>query len=111
MKHSTISPQALKNELDANQILLIDVREPDEWQEIHIKGATLVPLASLASEIDKVCQDRNQTVYLYCARGRRSHQAALIMLSLGYHHIIELEGGMFNWVDAGLPCQTGSESR
>jgi phage shock protein E len=105
MKHSLINPKDLQQSLKDQALLLIDVREPDEWKEHHIQGATLVPLASIPNEIDKVCKDRNQTVYLYCARGRRSHQAALMLLSLGYHDVVELEGGICNWIDAGLPCQ------
>lgn len=105
MKHEHISPEALHELLQNSKPLLIDVREPDEWQDHHIHGATLVPLATIANQIDKICQDRNQTIYLYCQRGRRSHQAALILLSLGFMHIIELEGGVSNWLEKGLPCQ------
>ncbi|HBB53666.1 MAG TPA: hypothetical protein DCZ80_07175 [Legionellales bacterium] len=105
MKHSLIHPKELQQVLQDKAHILIDVREPDEWQEHHIQGATLVPLATIPNEIANVCLDRNQTVYVYCARGRRSHQAALMLLSLGYHDVVELEGGILNWIDAGLPCQ------
>ena len=106
MKHITITPKELHQIMQQSSVLLIDVREPDEWQDHHIEGATLIPLATIPNQIDKVCQDRSQPVYLYCQRGRRSHQAALMLLSLGFNHIIELEGGMSDWIDAGLPCQT-----
>jgi rhodanese-related sulfurtransferase len=106
MKHIIITPKELQQIMQESSPLVIDVREQDEWDNHHIQGATLVPLATIPNAIDKLCQDRNKPIYLYCQRGRRSHQAALMLLSLGYNHIIELEGGVSNWVDAGLPCQT-----
>lgn len=106
MKHEHITPEDLNQVLQTSPILLIDVREQEEWNENHIQGATLVPLSTIATQIDKVCQDRTQPVYLYCQRGRRSHQAALILLSLGFTHVIELENGMSHWLEKGLPCQT-----
>jgi rhodanese-related sulfurtransferase len=106
MKHMTITPKELHQMMQQSPLLLIDVREPDEWQDHHIEGATLIPLATIPNQIDKVCQDRSQPVYLYCQHGRRSHKAALMLLSLGFNHIIELEGGVSHWIDAGLPCQT-----
>lgn len=106
MKHEYITPEDLDQVLKTTPALLIDVREQEEWDEHHIQGATLVPLSIIATQIDKICQDRNKPVYVYCQRGRRSHQAALILLSLGFVHIIELEGGVSNWLEKGLPCQT-----
>lgn len=105
MKHEHISPENLQQVLESSKPLLIDVREQDEWNLHHIQGATLLPLATLTTQIDKVCQNRSQPIYVYCQHGRRSHQAALILLSLGYLHVIELEGGVSHWLEKGLPCQ------
>ena len=86
--------------------LLIDVRQTEEWHAGHIKGATLIPLDTLPHNIQNVCPDTTQPIYLYCRRGHRSHQAALILLSLGYQDIHELEGGINTWIEAGYSCQS-----
>ena len=101
-----IAAKPLETLLKQEAPLLIDVRQLDEWNQGHIKGATLVPLDTLPHQIKDVCPDITQTIYLYCQKGRRSHQAALILLSLGYRNVHELEGGIDTWIEAGCPCQS-----
>ena len=101
----SIAAKPLETLLNEQAPLLIDVREIDEWQQGHIKGATLVPLSTLPQQIHVVCADVNKAIYLYCQKGRRSHQAALTLLSLGYRNVHELAGGIETWIEAGCPCQ------
>jgi rhodanese-related sulfurtransferase len=98
MKINLIEANALKETLKQNQILLIDVREPEEWAEGHIEGAKLLPLGQIAHHIQAHCQDRQTPVYFYCQHGHRSEQAALILLSLGYTHVTHLVGGYAAWL-------------
>jgi phage shock protein E len=105
MNIELIEAKTLESLLQQKELLLIDVRQIEEWNQGHIKGATLVPLDTLPHKIKDVCVDTKHPIYLYCQRGRRSHQAALILLSLGYQNIHELEGGIETWIGAGCPCQ------
>ena len=69
-----ISPQETKEQLDRKQIVLVDVRERWEWDIGHIAGSRLIPLGTLAAQVDALPKDAE--VVLYCHHGARSRQAA-----------------------------------
>lgn len=83
-------------ETDSNLILL-DVREKDEWELKHIKGCTLLPLSSLESGAEAVLKDKDQRILVYCHSGRRSLLACTILNSLGYTNLYNLLGGITAW--------------
>jgi rhodanese-related sulfurtransferase len=80
---------------------VLDVREPWEYQEAHIEGAALIPLGELSSRLAEVPQD--QTVYVVCRSGNRSAQASTLLVQAGRENIINVQGGMIAWQQAGLP--------
>lgn len=81
--------------------LLIDVREPDEWQQGHAPDATLIPLGSLATRLADIPRDRD--VLLICRSGNRSGTAQRQLLERGYERVFNVRGGMQAWANAGLP--------
>jgi molybdopterin/thiamine biosynthesis adenylyltransferase/rhodanese-related sulfurtransferase len=85
--------------------LVIDVREPDEWQDGHIPRAVHVPRAYLESRIEAVAPDHAQPVVVYCAGGSRSAFAAKSLEELGYENVISLAGGYTDWKRNGYPTQ------
>jgi rhodanese-related sulfurtransferase len=106
MKITTLTPKDFQEAIQQDEnILLIDVRQPEEWQQEHIADAKLLPLGEVAHKIQDYAQKSGQKIYLYCQRGRRSEQAGLVLLSLGYQDIYQLEGGLEQWKSAGFPCQ------
>ena len=86
---------------------LIDVREPDEYEEAHVPGAHLVPLGTVPERLDEVPAEG--TVYVICAKGGRSLRAAEFYRQQGID-AVNVSGGTTAWVDAGHPVDTGSES-
>ena len=91
-------------ELADGKAVLIDVREPHEWDESHIEGATLVPQGTIAERIAEVAPDRSQRVLLHCRVGNRSARAAnALQTELGYENVASIAGGIEAWSDAGLP--------
>ena len=80
--------------------LVIDVREPREFQHGHIPQAQLMPLPTLLAGPLKLPRDR--PLVLVCRGGRRSARAAAVLASAGYADIVILEGGMLAWQAAGL---------
>jgi rhodanese-related sulfurtransferase len=101
------SPQEVYDRLQAgDDFILLDVRTPEEWDQGHIEGATLLPLQELetraASEMPKDAE-----IVVYCRSGNRSAQAAEYLAGAGYTHISDM-GGIQDWVAAGLPVVTGS---
>lgn len=84
---------------------ILDVREPDEWNESHIPGATLIPLGELASRVDEVPQD--QEVVVVCRSGNRSQQGRDILLSAGFENVTSMAGGINQWKAAGFETVSG----
>jgi len=84
---------------------VLDVREPDEWNESHIPGATLIPLGQLASRVNEVPKD--QEVVVVCRSGNRSQQGRDILLSAGFENVTSMAGGVNQWKAAGFETVSG----
>ena len=84
----------------AEEVSLIDVRRPDEFEVARVPGARLIPLGDLVERIDEVPTEG--TVYVICATGVRSAKAAAHFRSLGID-AINVAGGTKAWMEAGLP--------
>jgi adenylyltransferase/sulfurtransferase len=94
---SELTPRALAAQLTAQQdILLIDVREPYEWEISRIDGARLIPLGELAGALATL--DGTRDVVVYCRTGRRSADAALQLRAAGFR-ASSLAGGILRWSD------------
>ena len=92
--------------------LVIDIREPAEFQRGHLPGALLLPRGLLEFEIhglvERVCASQNshpaeQEILLYCGTGGRSALAAESLAQLGYKNVKSMAGGIVAWSQAGLP--------
>jgi sulfur-carrier protein adenylyltransferase/sulfurtransferase len=103
-----LSPTEAKSEIDAGGVALVDTREPHEYEEAHIEGGRLVPPGLLRDEIVSVVPDRSQRVILYCRSGNRSGKAALEMSELGYENVANVDGGILEWQEQGLPVVTAA---
>src|SRR5215207_9574963 len=85
---------------------VLDVREPDEYQEGAIAGAIHIPRGHLESQIENRIADKSAPVLIYCAGGTRSAFAAKTMLELGYSTVESMAGGFGRWKDQGRPWKT-----
>jgi hydroxyacylglutathione hydrolase len=81
---------------------LLDVRNPGETDEGVIAGATVVPLAALASRVDEL--DSEEPLVVYCGSGVRSSVAASWLLSKGFLHVADMAGGYAAWTGASAPA-------
>lgn len=77
---------------------LIDVREIEEWDEVRIEKAKLIPLGELMLRANREL-DPNREIVLYCAHGVRSIHALLMLRSLGFEKLRSLSGGMAAWLN------------
>lgn len=83
---------------------LLDVRQPDEWEEFRAPGAQLLPLGEVAARIDEV--PRDATVYVICRSGARSAKAVELLRAKGID-AVNVAGGSLAWQEAGNPVESG----
>ena len=100
-----VHPAELQARLDSGeQMVVIDVREPNEWARGVIPGANPVPRGVLEGTVDgRIPLDA--IVVLYCAAGGRSALAARSLQEMGFSKVENLEGGFDAWAGAGLPVE------
>jgi molybdopterin/thiamine biosynthesis adenylyltransferase/rhodanese-related sulfurtransferase len=101
---STITPGELRELLDSGKKLaLIDVREPVEWDIVHIDGAQLIPqsLINSGAGLAKLPQDRMSV--LYCKTGVRSAEALATVKKAGFSDAVHLQGGIVAWAKQMQP--------
>lgn len=105
---NTICPHidASSVRLNSQNLILLDVRSPLEFETEHIDGAVNLPLESLDSRFDEV--PRNRDVILICRSGNRAEQAAYMLLGQGLKPKV-LEGGMVAWRKTGFPIKEGKK--
>jgi molybdopterin/thiamine biosynthesis adenylyltransferase/rhodanese-related sulfurtransferase len=98
-----IEPFEAAQEIEAGEVVLIDTREPHEFQEARIEGGKLVPPGLLGEEIARAAPDKSARTILYCRSGNRSYKAAEQMQALGYKNVASMAGGILAWQEQGLP--------
>ena len=93
--------------------MLLDVREPDEFDgELgHIAGSLLMPLRELPERVGELSSEKDREIVAVCRAGVRSTTASAILAGLGFRHVINLKGGMLDWVDEGLPVERGFDAK
>jgi rhodanese-related sulfurtransferase len=84
---------------------ILDVRQPEEWDQVHIPGATLIPLGELASRVNEV--PRDQEVVVVCRSGNRSQEGRDILKQAGFENVTSMQGGVNQWQVAGYPTVSG----
>lgn len=93
-----ITPEEVKTRLEkGEQLNLVDVREPHENAEFNI-GGQLVPLGQVRNmQVDELEDLKDKEVIVYCRSGNRSGQAAMLLETMGFQHVKNLQGGMMAW--------------
>jgi sulfur-carrier protein adenylyltransferase/sulfurtransferase len=100
-----VDPAEVREHL-SNGVVLVDVRDSEEWDAGHIPGAKHVPRGYLESRIEGAVADRDQRVVLYCASGQRSALAAnTLREQLGYGNVASMNGGIALWKDRGYDVE------
>lgn len=91
-----ISPEQLKDKLNTKQkMMLLDVREPEEFEICHITGSILVPLSEFNDHVNDF--DRDTEYIIICKDGDRSEEAIQILSKNGFSNLSNLEGGIYLW--------------
>lgn len=95
--YEQISAEDAKKIMDSNDdIIILDVREQDEFDAGHIPGAVLLPYTEIEEKAEGLFPDKDKQMLIYCRSGRRSKIAAEALAKIGYTNIKEF-GGIIDW--------------
>jgi adenylyltransferase/sulfurtransferase len=99
-----ITPIELKRKLDAGEeVVVLDVREPQEYRINQIPGSRLIPLGELPQRYQEL--DPKSTIVCQCKSGQRSAKAAAFLRGVGFEDVANLSGGILGWIDQVDPTQ------
>lgn len=105
MSERNMQPEDLKSQLDQGEdFMLLDVREPTEWDHCRIEGATHIPMREIPQRLDEL--PRGKRIVCYCHHGGRSRSVQDFLLEQGFDDVINLIGGIDAWsrnVDTSVP--------
>ena len=85
---------------------LVDVREDNEYEAGHVRGAIHLGKGIIERDIEKRIPDRNAEIVLYCGGGFRSALAADALQRMGYSNVLSMDGGIRVWRERGFPLTT-----
>lgn len=88
--------QLIKTKSD---LLILDVREKEEYEEGHIPGAVLIPAPELPARIEELREYQDKPVLVYCGSGARSPEAVIILLDNHFSEVYHLYEGFIAWED------------
>lgn len=108
----TVSVEEARGMIEKDEVFILDVRTPAEFNSSHIEGATLIPVTNsggsnlspdqlLEARINEVPRDKK--ILVYCRTGHRSITASKILVTAGYSDVYNMEGGITAWIGAGYP--------
>lgn len=100
----TVTPEEFEKGFKEKQAQLLDVRTPEEFESGHISDAMLANINEKEEFNRRLSAlDKEKPVYVYCLSGGRSHKAAEDLRNQGFKEVVELDGGINAWKNAGLP--------
>ncbi|MFM9132320.1 MAG: ThiF family adenylyltransferase, partial [Actinomycetota bacterium] len=96
-----ITPEDAETRIAGGDVLVLDVREPDEYDQGALANVLHIPRGHLEAQIEAKATDRGQEIVVYCAGGVRSAFAAKTLQELGYTNVLSMAGGFGRWKDEG----------
>jgi len=114
-KIQEIDTQTAATKIEASQVVVLDVREPDEYEQGALPNVVHIARGHLEAQIETKIVDKSVEVIVYCAGGVRSAFAAKTLQELGYTNVLSMAGGYGKWKDEGrawrTPAQLTAEQR
>lgn len=103
---TTVSQEEVQNASEDENIVIIDVRTPAEYDESHIPGAINIDIygEDFNGKVQEL--DKDKTYYVYCRTGGRSSSAISIMTNAGHESVFQINGDFVAWQEAGLPTDS-----
>jgi len=101
-----VSVEEVRRRLETGRAKLIDVREDNEWQTAHARGAQHLGRGVIERDIEDRVPDKNSELILYCGGGFRSALAADNLQKMGYTNVWSMAGGWRAWQAANAPTES-----
>ncbi|MEY2627941.1 MAG: putative molybdopterin synthase sulfurylase MoeB [Actinomycetota bacterium] len=98
-----IDTNEAQRRITAGGVVVLDVREPDEFEQGALSGVLHIPRGHLEAQIEGRITDKSMPVIVYCAGGVRSAFAAKTLGEMGYTNVVSIDGGFGRWKDEGKP--------
>jgi hydroxyacylglutathione hydrolase len=95
------APELHRRIQSERELVVLDVREPVEWEEGHVAGALHIPMREVPDRAGELPRDR--PIALVCRGGPRSSLVGSLLLARGFTRLTNVWGGMTGWMEAGLP--------
>lgn len=103
-----ITPEEAHEMVSQGEVVVLDVRTPEEYNSGHISDALLIPLSELESRLDEL--NPSDHILVYCKTSVRSAKAAGILVDNGFIHVYNMDGGITQWQARGFPVTQTEES-
>ena len=114
-KIQEIDTQTAASKIESSQVVVLDVREPDEYEQGSLPKVVHIARGHLEAQVETKIVDKSVPVIVYCAGGVRSAFAAKTLQELGYTNVVSMAGGYGKWKDEGrawtTPAQLTTEQR
>ncbi|HHQ14834.1 MAG TPA: rhodanese-like domain-containing protein [Chromatiales bacterium] len=103
---NTIKATDLQSRIEQGDTpLILDVRRPSEYAEGHVSGAVNIPRGDLEDRLAELGPDRGREIVVYCKSGMRAAMAEKELVEAGFTNVLDLDGHMQGWEEAGLPVE------
>jgi phage shock protein E len=96
-EYTDLSAEEAKAKIDEGEVILVDVRTQEEYDEKHIDGAILIPNETITDTQPEQLPDKDAEILVYCKSGNRSSQAAEKLADMGYSNVHNILGGISEW--------------
>jgi phage shock protein E len=103
-----LSVKEFSEKIAEEGVVILDVRTPAEYAEGYLEGAINIDFYGEDFKIEIDSLDKLSTYAIYCRSGNRSGQTATMMQNAGFHDVYNLDGGITDWADAGMPMTHSS---
>jgi len=94
--YKKISAEDAKDIIDSEDVIVLDVRTPEEYKEGHIESAVLLPVNDIKDKAGEVLTNKDAKILVYCRSGNRSATAAKELIEMGYTDVYDF-GGIMSW--------------
>ena len=94
--YKKISAQEAKEIIESEDVIILDVRTQEEYNEGHIENSVLLPVNDISSKAEEILTDKDAKILVYCRSGNRSATASKQLIKMGYTNVYNF-GGIISW--------------